>query len=282
MMNEDKTNQKLAQGISYFEEIIQLMPNDRTALEFLAVAYDQTGNTLKRNRTVIQLADALLAEKDFKSAENLIPNLQEINTRQSLEAINRINAAINPNAKPTSTTNAKASDKPSEAFDPTDSVSRFAAIKPELELIQKLRSSEVISAGTAEVVEKTLFDLIALPNAVLISALCVIEKENSSECEKSLAYLADTCRTPPIPLEAFTIDPDCISRMPESAIRLRGIIPFVRVGDTMLVVTLNPTDDALRREVTAAAGCPCQFYLATPSAVEKAVEKLYPPGGATS
>lgn len=279
-MNDDKTSQKLAQGISYFEEIIQLMPNDRTALEFLAVAYDQTGNTLKRNRTVIQLADALLAEKDFKSAENLIPNLQEINTKQSLEAISRINAAIHPNAAPMSLPKATAPAKPTEAFDPTDSVSRFAAIKPELELIQKLRAAEVISAETASVVEKTLFDLIAIPNAVLISALCAIEKENSSECEKAIAYLADTCRTPPIPLEAFALDSDCIRRMPESAIRLRGVIPFTRVGDTMLVVTLNPTDEALRREVTTAAGCPCQFYLATPSGVEKAIEKLYPQGGA--
>lgn len=37
-------NPKLTQGISYFEEVLQLLPNDRSALEFLAVAYEQLGN----------------------------------------------------------------------------------------------------------------------------------------------------------------------------------------------------------------------------------------------
>ena len=36
-----KFDARLEEGVRYFEQMLQLMPDDRTTLEFLVVAYDQ-------------------------------------------------------------------------------------------------------------------------------------------------------------------------------------------------------------------------------------------------
>ena len=36
-----KFDARLAEGVAYFEQMLEIMPEDRTTLEFLVVAYDQ-------------------------------------------------------------------------------------------------------------------------------------------------------------------------------------------------------------------------------------------------
>ena len=38
---------RLKEGVAYFEEMLRVMPDDRTTLEFLSVAYPQLGETEK-------------------------------------------------------------------------------------------------------------------------------------------------------------------------------------------------------------------------------------------
>lgn len=93
--------------------------------------------------------------------------------------------------------------------------------------------------------------------------------------ERAAAFIADSTGTPPIPLDAFTPSPDLLKRLPENLIRVRGVVPFAKLGDVLLVAMLNPADEAFRLEVERRAGCRCQFFLAHPLMAEEFLEKLY-------
>ena len=58
--------------------------------------------------------------------------------------------------------------------------------------------------------------------------------------------------------------------------RVRGVIPFARLGDLALVVTLSPQDAVLKKAVRSALGERTNFFLAEPRLVEAALQKIHP------
>ena len=252
-------NPKLAQGISYFEEVLQLVPNDRSALEFLAVAYEQLGRRDKRSHVVARLTDVLIAENDTECLKNIKPTLVEINTPETLCALQKIDLALENNQKTAASTS-------HAQVPPTD---RLATIKAEMELRNYLQSHRIVSDETAKIVESSLYDLLSRQDSVLMSALAFVKNENPAECEAALAALADAFHLPPIPLAASLAANKSLPSLPDKLVH-RGVRPFAELGDTLLVAILNPLDDQLRKDITTAAGKPCQFFLADPSEMEVA------------
>ena len=61
----------------------------------------------------------------------------------------------------------------------------------------------------------------------------------------------------------------------EEIVRVRGAVPFGRLGDTLLVAVLNPLDADFHAEVERLAGCPCRFFLAEPHTTEDFLEKFF-------
>ena len=57
---QPKFDPKLEEGIAYFEKMLKVMPEDRTTLEFLCVAYEQTGEEEKRRKALVSLAGLLV------------------------------------------------------------------------------------------------------------------------------------------------------------------------------------------------------------------------------
>jgi hypothetical protein len=108
----------------------------------------------------------------------------------------------------------------------------------------------------------------------LVSALQILEKENSTALEKCMAYLADRHGTPPVPLAAFDPPKSFLTAFPSIQLRIHGVVPFASIGKDALVAVLNPADEALRAGLSAVM--PCRFYLAMPSSVEAALAKMYP------
>ena len=249
---------KLVQGISYFEEVLQLVPNDRSALEFLAVAYEQAGDGARRSHTIARLTDVLIAEKDFDCLKGLVPTLREINTPETLNALAKIQALLAPREQTPS----------APAVQPTGA-DLLPDVKAELELLQFLEGRGVLSSETAKIAESSLYDTLSEPGAILISALNFIKNENPAACEKALACLADAFQTPPVPLTAARAAHPNVPTLPAKLAR-RGACPFAVVGDTYLVAILNPADKILRKAIVDALDGPCRFFLVDPSEMEDA------------
>ena len=148
-------------------------------------------------------------------------------------------------------------------------------MKAEAALIRDLYAKNVVDASAAEVVQRHLGGLPEATRPFLVSALAILEKESGGMGEKAAVYMADAASAPPIPLQAFMPSAALMKQLPEEIVRVRGAVPFGRLGDTLLVAVLNPLDTAFHAEVEHLVGCPCRFFLADPHTTEDFLEKYF-------
>ena len=262
-----KFDARLEEGVRYFEQVLQLMPDDRTTLEFLAVAYDQLGEPEKGAGALVSLAKLLLKQGDLTAAAALLPRLEALADDEARILALRIGRLTSP--EPELVPEAPPELSPEEqAADETR-----AAIAAEAELVEQLRSNGLVPEADAT----RLRDMVAASPAdgrcFLVSVLSILEKENSELCERCLAFAADRYATPPVSIAAFEPDAELVGRFPPAVVRIRGAVPFAKLGDQALVALLNPADAELRGRL--AAVMPCRFFLALPSAVEQWLARVF-------
>jgi len=249
---------RLKEGVAYFEQMLKVMPDDRTTLEFLTVAYPQLGDEAKAEWALVELVRVLLKEGDLEKAGALLPRLEAAGDAAKTMAV-RVRAASAPRPELVPETAAPPLPARTTSFE--------AAAEAEAALAERLGEPEIATA------------LRALPDngrLNLVSALATLEKERPEVCERALARLADETGDVPIPLDAFDLDRQLIAQLPAELMRRRGVIPFARLGKTALVVTLSPHDAVLRREICDIFGKSTRFYLTEPRHVEAALAKLFP------
>ena len=262
-----KFDARLEEGIAYFEEMLKIMPDDRTTLEFLVVAYDQLGDKEKSEKSLVSLANLLVKHDDLTAAEALLPRLEGAESSEAKVLALRIKRLVAPIPELT----------PEEPKPLTESEIAVEiagnAIKAEVALVDLLKEGGVVSETDADAVKRQLQAMPTDGRIFLISALSVLEKENSELAEKCIAYLADKGGCPPVPLQAFEPNLELIRQFPAVELRLRGVIPFGKIGNQVLVAILNPLDERLCADLNRVAKC--RFYLALPEAVEKRLAKLF-------
>lgn len=256
-----KFDARLEEGVKYFEQMLQLMPDDRITLEFLVVAYEQLKEPEKSRATVISLAKLLVKQGDFAAAADLLPRLEAIETDEAKVLALRIHrlAAPSPELVP----------EVPRALTPEELAveETRTAIEAEQSLIELLKSNGVLTdAAEIERLREQVSASAVDGRVFLVSALAILEKENSELCERCLAFLADRFEAPPVPIAAFERKPDLFARFPSELLRIRGAVPFAAIGDTVLVALVNPADEKLRARLSEVA--PCRFYAALPSAAE--------------
>ena len=287
----EQANQKLLEGIAYFEKMLKVMPGDRTTLEFLSVAYEQLGDVEKQRTALVQLAQTLLHEKDYDAADaigdrlagfaeadaqEMVRKIKFVRNPVQLKAVVRPGGAPGERAKPA---RVQLNRTQPESAQPEGGVSLaqvvMSAVKAEAALIRDLYAKNVVDASAAEVVQRHLGGLPEPTRPFLVSALAILEKESGGLGEKAAVYMADAASAPPIPLQAFMPSAALVKQLPEEIVRVRGAVPFGRLGDTLLVAVLNPLDTEFHAEVERLAGCPCRFFLADPHTTEDFLDKFF-------
>ena len=287
----EQANTKLLEGIAYFEKMLKVMPGDRTTLEFLSVAYEQLGDVEKQRSALIQLAESLLREKDFDAAEAIGERLSGFPESDAQDMVRRIKSVRNPiqlkavvrpgtAARPVRVAGGAPGERaqPARAL-PESGVSLaqvvMSAVKAEAALIRDLYAKNVVDASAAEVVQRHLGGLPEPTRPFLVSALAILEKESGGLGERAAVYMADAASAPPIPLQAFMPSAALVKQLPEEIVRVRGAVPFGRLGDTLLVAVLNPLDAEFHAEVERLVGGPCRFFLADPHTTEDFLENFF-------
>lgn len=261
---------KLREGIAYFEQILQVMPDDRSTLEFLCIAYEQTGAREKYQKTLVSLAQVLVKERDFENARTL---LEKIENHDAPE-IKAIELKLRAMLSPVERLAAPASDAvPSEA---SRKVDVRAAVKAETDLLAWLESNAIVDKELAGKVGEQLRALGQATGGFLVSALSILESENPGVAETAAACVADETKTPPIALEAFDQYLTLAKELPEDLMRVRGAVPFGKVADETLVALANPMDAGLRKEIAERFGGKCHFYFVPPLSLGIVLGKLFP------
>ncbi len=266
-----KFDARLEEGVAYLEQMLEIMPDDRSTLEFLVVAYEQLNQHEKGQKALVSLTKLLIKEGDTSALEGLLPRLQASDYEPAKVLALRVARLTAPAPDLTP-------EKPREltAVEKAE-VTAKDAIAAELALADLLKEGGVLTdeqhSGLRAQVESMPTD----GRVFLISAIQILEKENVSLAEQAIEFLADRCGTPPVPLGAFGVNRQLIRSYPEELVRFRGVVPFAKLGKFTLVVTLGPTDERLRAAVEAVG--PCRFYLADAAAVEAAIAAAFAENG---
>ncbi len=262
-----KFDARLAEGVAYFEQMLELMPEERTTLEFLVVAYEQLGEVEKGKKALVALTELLIKENDLAALEGLLPRLQACDYEPAKVLalkVSRMTAPI-PELTP---------EVPKELTEEEKTILAVTrAIRSELDLIALLEENNVLTAEVSAAVRAQVESTPTDGRVFLVSALQILEKENQGQFEAAVEFLADRYGMPPIPLGSFDVPKSLIKPFPDEFIRLRGVVPFAKLGRFTLVATLNPADDAAR--TLAESVSPSRFYLAEPSAVEGVIAKFF-------
>ena len=273
MAEEPKFDARLAEGVAYFEQMLQLMPEDRVTLEFLVVAYEQLDRHEDAQKALVSLTKILIKERDNAALEGLLPRLEESDYPEAKALSLKVKTLIAPAPDLTP-------EVPKEMTEEemVESVSTMA-VKSEFALVDELVDGKIVSEEDAKHLKAQIEATPTVGQVFLVSALQILEKENPTASERCIAYLADRHGAPPIPLASFEPTKGLASSFPAHVLRIRGAVPFAVIGKEALVAVLNPADDSLRAQLSAVM--PCRFYLAMPSAVEAALGKLYSGTSAT-
>lgn len=264
---DDNIKLKLLEGIEYFEKMRQAMPEDRTTLEFLSVAYGELGDRENACSSLIALARTLLKEGDTEALKHIAARLEGFDDPLAKAMVLKVNAAFSTTVDFT----------PEEPSKDGVSGSYNAAVKAETTLVRFLHTGKIIDDAMQDILLKKVSEMPENGKDFLISAIYFLEKENTPIAENAISYLADSTATPPIPLDSFEVTADLIRTLPESFIKVRGVIPFARLGKTVLVALLNPLDDILKREIEDLLEVPCHFFLSDPVSTENVIEHFFKP-----
>ena len=266
-----KFDARLAEGVAYFEQMLEIMPDDRTTLEFLVVAYDMLNQHEKGQKALVSLTELLVREHDIEALKGLLPRLESSDYAPAKALFFKVSTLTAPAPDLT----------PEQPKELTESEKTAIAVQDALaaerSLLETLKDAEILSNSDFDLFTEHL----VVPNVegriFLISALQILKNENAGQYEKSAEYIADHFGAPPIPLAAFEPPLSLFKPYPEQTLRLRGAVPFAKLGNVTLIAMVNPTDAALKTVLESVG--PCRFYLADPSAVEALLDKVYGASG---
>lgn len=268
---------KMVEAIAFFEQMLQTMPLDRTSLEFLSVAYEQTGQEEKHRECLIRLVDCLLNERDYDSAQSIAVRLSAYREDPAARAaVERVAESIQGHIfEPPAAAGAGGGRRERAEFAPMEpatfqdtgievhALSRSAA-SAEMDLVWLWKENNLLPKEVCMDILHILTERPVTDQPLLISALALLDEQHPELTESVMEAMQRLGETPPVPLELFEIQPSAIQVLSPNYIHVKGALPFALLGGEALVALLNPLSPALREETVARAGRPCHFFLAHP------------------
>src|ERR1700736_2362998 len=139
-------------------------------------------------------------------------------------------------------------------------------------IVQQLFTEEEVKAAL-DTVEHSNKDLSG--QALAVSLLDYLCKENVTILEKVLSALIDRTKFAYVPLEYYDIDRQIAPMLPENLTLGRLFAPFDLVSRTMMVACCNPFDAAGREAVQQSVDYTVMWYLARPATIVRSLQNIY-------
>lgn len=267
--------QRLAEAVQLFEGILLTMPEDRTALEALALAYEQLDNPIRARSCVVRLAKVLIREDDATAVERLTSRLRAYanDDIDALEALRDVERFLEQTSGRKAAGAGAAA--PVVTPKPVDDVTlRRQILRREMALAWDLMQAGELTRDEYADVVHDLTDLSSDERIKTISTLSDIFDRDLPSAERVLLHLSARSRCPILPLAAFEPQRAAYGKLPLDFIVRQGVLPFDKLGDDLLVALLNPLDPDLQRTVRERCGANCHFFMTAPASFEKAIEAL--------
>jgi len=268
-----KADPKMTEAIEFFENMLQTMPKDRTALEFLAVAYEQTAQLEKRRDILIRLVNVLLRENDYKNAKAIAEHLKAFSDYMpAAMAIERVVAMTeldeshdaSPDEANPSQQAVFTAAKPTKEW-PADvpSISHTAS-SAEMDMVWFWHDHDYLPKELCMDLMNALTDRPVTDTPLLISALAILDEQHPEYTEPVMEKMQKSCNVPVIPIELFEPTPAAFRTLPLLFCHVKGVMPFALMGNELLVALLNPMSEELKKEILDRAGRVCHFFFVHP------------------
>ena len=273
MADTNPTNPSASDGedmrdiLATFEQILEIMPDDRGALEAASQAALQCGEMEKACTYRLHLADLLEAAGETSELEGLTeairldadPRAQEWIQAYDLRTGHATAAAAEASARD----DVQITHQPAESN-----------ISEEIDIAWKLYDEGQISQEDYSTLVRELTETPHTNKDEIVSVLHALEATNHRNLDEILSFMSRTSRLPYLSLSAFTMRPELVPLLPSDFIQARGALVFDMLSDDLLVAVLNPFSESLRREVQARTGKSCHFYLVRAAEFDLAFRKL--------
>ncbi len=261
-------------AISMFEQILEAMPNDRGSLEALAHAYEQVGDKTRAKEHLVHLANVLLEEQDADALRDVATRLAKYaeDDDEVKNLLSHVSSAASPKAE-AAAAQEPASAEIRKAAVPAGKIRMAPDMSQELALAWNLLQAKELSEEEYANVMQDLTDMTARDAQVTASALHVLHDRGFRGIEKVVIYLSKECGLPIVSLTSFDLQLESVALLPFEFILRRGAIPFDTIGNTALIVIMNPYDKELMKDIEKLIGRKCYFYIALPSDFDAALER---------
>lgn len=273
---------KMTEAIAFFEDMLQTMPKDRTALEFLAVAYEQTKQKEKRRDILVRLVDVLLMESAFKNAKAIAEHLKAFPDHiPAMLAIERVAALAELEAESEALQAAEGSGqetalkpaKPTKEWPTGVHSISHAGASAEMDLVWFWHDNAFISKELCMDVMNALTDRPMTDAPLLISALALLDEAHPEYTDPVMENMQRLSNVPPIPMDVFEPTPAALKTLPRTFCQVRGVLPFGLMANELLVALLNPINEDLKKEILDRSGRTCHFFLAHPKSWQLVFDK---------
>ncbi len=271
---------QLAQTIEMFEVITQSQPLDYQSLEILKEAYSKLGREKEVISTSKRIAQAYVQMGQLSSAileyETILQRYPGDPDVQA--ALKQIESRANnfPFDSPAAEPAAPLKPPPTPA-----SAARTTGKTPPREIDDGRRmlhrifvEGKIITAGDFDLCWSAP-DLSVPPGGVIEPFIQVLSDKGILPVEKSLKVLSDKSRAAYLPLDHYDVDLDLARSFPAAACRRWCILPFDRMGKSVLVATANPFNQQAAKDLAEATGNRLLWYLAPPAELVKNLRKAF-------
>lgn len=259
------------EAIQTFETILEVFPEDVSALESLAVAYEQAGDATRAREKNLSLAQLHGKQLEWDRVVRICDHLLEQNP-DDVEAQELRGEA----EKALGTTGRAADDAAAGAGgDGTPTTKLNFDLRGELELAWFLLQNNMITQEQYEAAIEGLTESRMNPAGdASLSLLQELRAMDKVDMDKITDFLCAETGTPYVELTRYEIGSDMAGLIPLDQCRRLGILPFARLGSELTVAVLNPVDKEMRGVISAHLNARIHVYLTSPDDFQSVLAKL--------
>ncbi|NOY79715.1 MAG: hypothetical protein GXP31_01790 [Kiritimatiellaeota bacterium] len=261
------------EAIQTFETILEVFPEDVSALESLAVAYEQAGDAAKGREKYLALARIWAGQSEWRRVREITKHLLELQPEdaEARELHEQAVAVLGEEGEDEATAAAETG----AALAGRVGRKLEVDLRGELELAWFLLQNSIINQDQYEKAIESLTENRMNPGSnASLSLLQELQVLEWIDMETIVDFLAAETTVPFIELRNFELDPEIAAAIPLDECRRTGVLPFEKMESEYMVALMNPVDLELQKKITDYLGTPVHFYFTSPESFQSAVSAL--------
>ncbi|MCF7854973.1 MAG: hypothetical protein K9N51_09260 [Candidatus Pacebacteria bacterium] len=257
--------------IKSFESILEMFPEDVSALESLVVAYQEAGDLHNAHDKALTLADLMAQQGNWRRVVQLTSEVlgeapENVRAQALHENADHILSQKDEETVATEAATPAAEPEPSDlAFDLNGELDLAWFLLEHDAITQEQYDSAISSLSNHGTGEQT---------SVSVSLLQELASMERVRIDKIIGMLSSEWNIPYLDITKFEIPQEVAQLLPLDVARKIGVLPFAMFGKELMVAVLNPMNKGLHKHVEAHLNRKIHIYLSSPEELQSAIDQL--------